>query len=142
MYRLEADNHHFMSKVDHFTVTFRVNKLQELLQFLQAGSRADMEGFDVFDDVEELVASKMYLGYTGDLTKLSSFNQKYLPHFYNTLFTILNKCLTGKNPGINSGSHPMVLFLQGMVQNRYYHSGQLIFVELVDLVTRKNKSTN
>ena len=61
---------------------------------------------------------------------------------YNTLFTILNICLTGKNSGLDSITHPMALLFQGVVENRYYDFAQLIFSDLVEMVniTKKNKS--
>ena len=115
-------------------------RLESYCSFAQAGAREGLAGFEAFDEVEELVASMMYLGYTGDLTKLSTFNKKHLPHLYNNLFTILNRCLTRKNSGIDIGTHPMVLFLQGIVQHRHYDYAQLIFSDLVEMVTKKKKS--
>jgi len=128
-------NHHFVSRVDHFTVTFGVNKLRELLAFPQANARPDMEGFEQFDDLETVLAFFLHLGYKAPLPKLSVFTNKYLPTIYNTLFTILNRCLTGKNSGIDSVTQPMALIFQGIVEDRYYDYAQLIFSDLVEMVT-------
>ena len=92
-----AGNHHFISRVDHFTITFGVNKLRKIPAFHQANARPDRDGFEQFDDLETVLASIMFLGYKGALPKMSAFNKKYIPSLYNTLFTILNKCLTKKN---------------------------------------------
>ena len=88
-------NHHLISKIDHFTVSFGVNKLRELMQLPEADARPGVKGFEVFDDLPELIASMTYLGYSGELTNISLFNTL----LYNTLFTILNRCLTRKNCG-------------------------------------------
>ena len=90
-------------------ITIGVNKLREILAFPQANARQDRDGFEPFDDLETVLASIMFLGYKGALPKVSAFNKKYPPMMYNTLFTILNKCLTGKNTGIDTITNPMAL---------------------------------
>ena len=101
-----------------------------------------MEGFEVFDELLELLASMIYLGHSGELTKISSFNKKYLPHLYNTLFTILNRHLIGKNSGIITATNLMAFFFQGVVENKHYDFVQLLFSDMVEMVTKtKNKKT-
>ena len=114
----------------------------ELLQFPQADARPKMDGFEAFDGLSEVLASILYLGYKGDLPRISVFNKKYLAHIYNTLFTILNRCLMGKNSGFDSITHLMALLFQGVVENRHYDFAQLIFSDLVEMVniTKKKKS--
>ena len=139
---LAAGNHHFISRLDHFTVTFGVNKLREILVFPQTNARQDRDGFEPFDDLETVLASIMFLGYKGVLPKVSAFNKKYLPTLYNTLFIILNRCLTGNNSGIDTIKQPMALLFQGVVEDRHYDYAQLIFSDLVEMVImRKNKKT-
>ena len=128
-------NHHFVSCVDHFTVTFGVNKVRELLAFPHAYARPDMEGFEQFDDLETVLAFFVHLGYKPPLPKLSVFTKKYLCTIYNTLFMILNRCLTRKNSGIDSVTQPMALLFQGIVEDRQYDYAQLIFSDLVEMVT-------
>ena len=72
-------NHHFISRIDHFTVTFGINRLRKLLEFPQANARPDMEGFEQFDDMETVLSFFVYLGYKAPLPKLSVFTKKYLP---------------------------------------------------------------
>ena len=48
-------NHHFVSRIDHFTVTFGVNKLREMLAFPPANARPDREGYEPFDDIPTLL---------------------------------------------------------------------------------------
>ena len=121
--------------MDHFTVTFGVNKLREILAFPQADARQDRDGFEPFDDLETVLASIMYLGYKGAWLKGSAFHKKYLPTMYDTLFTILNRCLTGKNSGIDTTTHPMALLFQGVAEDRHYDYAQLIFSDLFEMVT-------
>ena len=45
-YMPAAGNHHFIFSVDHFTITFGVNKLREILAFPQANARQDRDGFE------------------------------------------------------------------------------------------------
>ena len=88
-----------------------------------------------FDDLETVLALFLHLGCKDPLPKLSVFTKKYLPTIYNTLFTILNRCLTGKNSGIDSVTQPMALLFQGRVEDRHYDYAQLIFSDLVEMVT-------
>ena len=75
------------------------------------------------------------MGYKAPLPKPSVFTKKYLPTIYNTLFTILNRCLTGKNSGIDLVTQPMALLFQTVVEDRHYDYAQLIFSDLVEMVT-------
>ena len=99
--------------MDHFTITFGENKLREILAFPQANARHDRDGFEPFDDLDTVLAFILHLGYKAALPKMSAFNKKYLPTMYNTLFTILNRCLTRKNGGIDSITHLMAFLFQG-----------------------------
>ena len=113
-----------------------------MLAFPQDDARPDREGFEPFDDLPTLLGFFMHLGYKVPLPRLSVFTKKYLPTIYNTLFTILNRCLTGKNSGIDSVTQPMALLSQGVVEDRHYDYAQLIFSDLVEMVTvtKKKKS--
>ena len=105
-------------------------------------ARPEIAGFEQFDDLETVLAFIMILGYKRVLLKMSAFNKKYLPYLYNTLFTILNRCLTGKNSGVDTITHPMTLLFQGVVEDRHYDYTQLRLLELVEMVTMtKNKKT-
>ena len=94
-----------------------------------------MEGFEPFDDLDTVLAFILHLGYKVPLPKLSVFTKKYLPTIYNTLFTILNRYLNGKDNGIDSVTQPMDLLFQGVVEDRHYDYAQLIFSDLVEMVT-------
>ena len=113
--------------------------MREILEFPQANARKDRDGFGPFDDLETVLASILYLGYKVVLPKMSAFNKKYLHTLYNTLFTILNRCLTEKNTGIDTITHPMAHLYQGVVEDRHYDYAQQIFSDLVEMVTTTQK---
>ena len=60
--------------MDHFTVVFGVNKLRDLLQFPQADPRPEMDGYEAFGSFSKVLAFIRYLGYKGELPKMSMFN--------------------------------------------------------------------
>ena len=45
-YMPTAENHHFISRVDHFTISFGVKKLREILRFPRANARPYMDEFE------------------------------------------------------------------------------------------------
>ncbi|KAJ9561381.1 LOW QUALITY PROTEIN: hypothetical protein OSB04_006541 [Centaurea solstitialis] len=90
------DRCYYTTKVDHFTISFGLNKFRHLLGFPSATSRPGAVQFEPFDSLDEALASVRSIGYDGELRASSAFNKSHLPPTYNTLFTILNRCLTGK----------------------------------------------
>ncbi|KAJ9542402.1 hypothetical protein OSB04_028908 [Centaurea solstitialis] len=85
------------------------------------------------------LATVRSIGYDGDLRASSSFNKSHFPPMYNTLFTILNRCLTGKKTAHDTATHSMMLFFQGVLFNRHYDYAALAFSDFKDL---KAKNVN
>ncbi|KAJ9556697.1 hypothetical protein OSB04_011311 [Centaurea solstitialis] len=134
-----GERSYLTTKVDHFTISFGLNKFRHLLGFSSATSRPDTVQFEPFDSIEEALASVRSIGYDGALHAGSSFNKSHLPITYNTLFTILNRCLTGKKTAHDTATHSMMLFFQGVLFNRHYDYAALIFYDFKDL---KAKNVN
>ncbi|KAJ9536469.1 hypothetical protein OSB04_un000350 [Centaurea solstitialis] len=128
---------YYTTKVDHFTISFGLNKFRYLLGFPSATSRPGAVQFEPFDSVDEALASVRSIGYNGDLHTTSGFNKTNLPPTYNTLFTILNRCLTGKKTAHDTATHSMFLLFQGVLFNRHYDYAALIFHDMLEFKGRK-----
>ncbi|KAJ9557014.1 hypothetical protein OSB04_011628 [Centaurea solstitialis] len=107
-------------------------ELLYLLGFPSATSRPDSIQFEPFDNIEEALASVRSVGYDGALHACFSFNKSHLPTTYNTLFTILNRCLTGKKTAHDTTTHSMMLFCR-ILFNRHYDYAALIFYDFKEL---------
>ncbi|KAJ9536538.1 hypothetical protein OSB04_un000290 [Centaurea solstitialis] len=128
---------YYTTKIDHFTISFGLNKFRHLLGFPSATSRPGDVQFEPFDSLEEALASVRSIGYEGDLHTSSAFNKTNLPPTYNTLFTILNRCLTGKKTAHDTATQSMILLFQGVLFNRHYDYAALIFHDIQELKGRK-----
>ncbi|KAJ9566365.1 hypothetical protein OSB04_002331 [Centaurea solstitialis] len=128
---------YYTTKIDHFNISFGLNKFRHLLGFPSATSRPGAVQFEPFDSLEEALASVRSIGYEGDLHTSSAFNKTNLPPTYNTLFTILNRCLTGKKTAHDTATQSMILLFQGVLFNRHYDYAALIFHDIQELKGRK-----
>ncbi|KAJ9561589.1 hypothetical protein OSB04_006749 [Centaurea solstitialis] len=128
---------YYTTKIDHFTISFGLNKFRHLLGFPSATSRPGAVQFEPFDSLDEALASVRSIGYQGDLHTSSAFNKTNLPPTYNTLFTILNRCLTGKKTAHDTATQSMVLLFQGVLFNRHYDYAALIFHDMQEFKGRK-----
>ncbi|KAJ9538987.1 hypothetical protein OSB04_031720 [Centaurea solstitialis] len=128
---------YYTTKVDHFTISFGLNKFRYLLGFPSATSRLGAVQFEPFDSIDEALASVRSIGYHGDLHTSSGFNKTNLPPTYNTLFTILNRCLTGKKTAHDTATQSMFLLFQGVLFNRHYDYAALIFHDMLEFKGRK-----
>ncbi|KAJ9556343.1 hypothetical protein OSB04_010957 [Centaurea solstitialis] len=128
---------YYTTKVDHFTINFGLNKFRYLLGFPSATSRPGAVQFEPFDSIDEALASVRSIGYHGDLYTSSGFNKTNLPPTYNTLFTILNRCLTGKKTAHDTATQSMFLLFQGVLFNRHYDYAALIFHDMLEFKGRK-----
>ncbi|KAJ9536611.1 hypothetical protein OSB04_un000212 [Centaurea solstitialis] len=124
------DRCYYTTKVDHFTINFGLNKFRHLLGFPSATSRPGAAQFEPFDSVDEAIASVRSIGYNAELNTTSGFNKTNLPPTYNTLFTILNRCLTGKKTAHDTATQSMFLLFQGVLFNRHYDYAALIFHDM------------
>ncbi|KAJ9544193.1 LOW QUALITY PROTEIN: hypothetical protein OSB04_023900 [Centaurea solstitialis] len=131
------DRSYYTTKVDHFTISFGLNKFRHLLRFPSATSRPGAVQFEPFDSLDEALASVRSIGYDGELRASSAFNKSHLPPTYNTLFTILNRCLTGKKTAHDTATQSMILLFQGVLFNRHYDYAALIFHDIQELKGRK-----
>ncbi|KAJ9539037.1 hypothetical protein OSB04_031770 [Centaurea solstitialis] len=132
-----ADRSYFTTKVDHFTISFGLNKFRHLLGFPSATSRPGAVQFDPFDSLDEALAGVRSIGYDGELRASSGFNKSHLPPTYNTLFTILNRCLTRKKTTHDTATQSMILLFQGVLFNCHYDYAALVFHDLQELKARK-----
>ncbi|KAJ9536604.1 hypothetical protein OSB04_un000205 [Centaurea solstitialis] len=130
------DRCYYTTKIDHFTISFGLNKFRYLLGFPSATSRPGAVQFEPFDSVDEALASVRSIGYNAELNTTSGFNKTNLPPTYNTLFTILNRCLTGKKTAHDTATQSMLLFFQGVLFNRHYDYAALIFHDMHELKGR------
>ncbi|KAJ9536529.1 hypothetical protein OSB04_un000281 [Centaurea solstitialis] len=130
------DRCYYTTKVDHFTINFGLNKFRHLLGFPSATSRPGAVQFEPFDSVDEAIASVHSIGYNAELNTTSGFNKTNLPPTYNTLFTILNRCLTGKKTAHDTATQSMFLLFQGVLFNRHYDYAALIFHDMHELKGR------
>ncbi|KAJ9565735.1 hypothetical protein OSB04_001701 [Centaurea solstitialis] len=124
------DRCYYTTKVDHFTINFGLNKFRHLLGFPSATSRPGAVQFEPFDSIDEALASVRSIGYNAELHTTSGFNKTNLPPTYNTLFTILNRCLTGKKTAHDTATQSMFLLFQGVLFNRHYDYAALIFHDM------------
>ncbi|KAJ9541717.1 LOW QUALITY PROTEIN: hypothetical protein OSB04_028223 [Centaurea solstitialis] len=131
------DRCYYTTKIDHFTISFGLNKFRYLLGFPSATSRPGAAQFEPFDSIDEALASVRSIGYHGDLHTSSGFNKTNLPPTYNTLFTILNRCLTGKKTAHDTATQSMFLLFQGVLFNRHYDYAALIFHDMLEFKGRK-----
>ncbi|KAJ9536009.1 hypothetical protein OSB04_un000825 [Centaurea solstitialis] len=134
------DRCYYTTKIDHFTISFGLNKFRHLLGFPSATSRPGAVQFEPFDSLDEALASVRSIGYQGDLHTSSAFNKTNLPPTYNTLFTILNRCLTGKKTAHDTATQSMFLLFQGVLFNRHYDYAALIFHDMHEFKGRKPNS--
>ncbi|KAJ9550934.1 hypothetical protein OSB04_014979 [Centaurea solstitialis] len=130
------DRCYYTTKVDHFTINFGLNKFRHLLGFPSATSRPGAVQFEPFDSVDEALASVRSIGYNAELHTTSGFNKTNLPPTYNTLFTILNRCLTGKKTAHDTATQSMFLLFQGVLFNRHYDYAALIFHDMQEFKGR------
>ncbi|KAJ9538998.1 hypothetical protein OSB04_031731 [Centaurea solstitialis] len=128
---------YYTTKIDHFNISFGLNKFRHLLGFPSATSRPGAVQFEPFDSLDEALATVRSIGYQGDLHTSSAFNKTNLPPTYNTLFTILNRCLTGKKTTHDTATQSMILLFQGVLFNRHYDYAALIFHDIQELKGRK-----
>ncbi|KAJ9547168.1 hypothetical protein OSB04_019711 [Centaurea solstitialis] len=136
-FHVTEDRCFYTTKIDHFTINFGLNKFRHLLGFPSATSRPGALQFEPFDSIDEALASVRAIGYDGDLNTSSAFNKTNLPETYNTLFTILNRCLTGKKTAQDTATQSMILFFQGVLFNCHYDNVALIFHDMQELKARK-----
>ncbi|KAJ9547540.1 hypothetical protein OSB04_020083 [Centaurea solstitialis] len=114
-FHADPDNHHFTAKLDHYTISFGVNKF-----------RLAMAGVESVGHLEAINAP-------------SQFNKSKLPPTYNTLFTILSRCLTGKRTAQDTATQSFLILFYGVLFNKHYDYASLIFYDLKELLAKRQK---
>ncbi|KAJ9544387.1 hypothetical protein OSB04_024094 [Centaurea solstitialis] len=95
-FHADPGNHHFTAKLDHYNISFGVNKFRRVLGFPEANSRPNVNQFEPFASLADAMAGVESVGHLEAINAPSQFNKTNLPPTYNNLFTILSRCLTGK----------------------------------------------
>ncbi|KAJ9542881.1 hypothetical protein OSB04_029387 [Centaurea solstitialis] len=90
-FHADPGNHHFTAKLDHYNISFGVNKFRRVLGFPEANSRPNANQFEPFASLEVAMAGVESVGHLQAINAPSQFNKSHLPPTYNTLFTILSR---------------------------------------------------
>ncbi|KAJ9561389.1 hypothetical protein OSB04_006549 [Centaurea solstitialis] len=138
-FHADPDNHHFTAKLDHYTISFGVNKFRRLLGFPKATSRPNANQFEPFASLAVAMAGVESVGHLEAINAPSQFNKSNLPPTYNTLFTILSKCLTGKRTAQDTATQSFLTLFYGVLFNKHYDYASLIFHDLKELLAKRQK---
>ncbi|KAJ9544245.1 hypothetical protein OSB04_023952 [Centaurea solstitialis] len=133
----DPGNHHFTAKLDHFLISFGVNKFRHVLGFPAANSRQGTDQFEPFASLDVAMAGVRSVGHTTAINAPSQFNKSRLPKTYNTLFTILSRCLTGKRTAQDTATQSFLIFFYGVLFNKHYDFASLIFYDLKELLAKR-----
>ncbi|KAJ9544684.1 hypothetical protein OSB04_024391 [Centaurea solstitialis] len=133
----DPDYHHFTAKLDHFTISFGVNKFRHVLGFTTVNSRQGADQFEPFASLDVAMAGVRSVGHTTAINAASQFNKSRLPKTYNTMFTILSRCLTGKRTAQDSATQSFLIFFYGVLFNKHYDYASLIFYDLKELLAKR-----
>ncbi|KAJ9566345.1 hypothetical protein OSB04_002311 [Centaurea solstitialis] len=138
-FHADPGNHHFTAKLDHYTISFGVNKFRRVLGFPEANSRPNVNQFEQFASLEVAMAGVESVGHLEAINAPSQFNKSNLPPTFNTLFTILSRCLTGKRTAQDTATQSFLVLFYGVLFNKHYDYASLIFYDLKELLAKKQK---
>ncbi|KAJ9558178.1 hypothetical protein OSB04_012792 [Centaurea solstitialis] len=138
-FHADPDNHHFTAKLDHYTISFGVNKFRRLLGFPEVTSRPNANQFEPFASLAVAMAGVESVGHLEAINAPSQFNKSNLPPTYNTLFTILSRCLTGKRTAQDTATQSFLILFYGVLFNKHYDYASLIFYDLKELLAKRQK---
>ncbi|KAJ9562631.1 hypothetical protein OSB04_007791 [Centaurea solstitialis] len=138
-FHADPGNHHFTAKLDHYNISFGVNKFRRVLGFPEANSRPNANQFEPFASLEVAMAGVESVGHLQAINAPSQFNKSHLPPTYNTLFTILSRCLTGKRTTQDTATQSFLVLFYGVLFNKHYDYASLIFYDLKELLAKKQK---
>ncbi|KAJ9566173.1 hypothetical protein OSB04_002139 [Centaurea solstitialis] len=138
-FHADPGNHHFTAKLDHYNISFGVNKFRRVLGFPEANSRPNANQFEPFASLEVAMAGVESVGHLQAINAPSQFNKSHLPPTYNTLFTILSRCLTGKRTAQDTATQSFLVLFYGVLFNKHYDYASLIFYDLKELLEKKQK---
>ncbi|KAJ9546376.1 hypothetical protein OSB04_018919 [Centaurea solstitialis] len=138
-FHADPGNHHFTAKLDHYTISFGVNKFRRILGFPEVTSRPNANQFEPFASLAVAMAGVESVGHLEAINAPSQFNKSNLPPTYNTLFTILSRCLTGKRTAQDTTTHSFLTLFYGVLFNKHYDYASLIFHDLKELLAKRQK---
>ncbi|KAJ9547142.1 hypothetical protein OSB04_019685 [Centaurea solstitialis] len=138
-FHADPGNHHFTAKLDHYTISFGVNKFRRILGFPEANSRPNANQFEPYASLEVAMAGVESVGHLEAINAPSQFNKSNLPPTYNTLFTILSRCLTGKRTTQDTATQSFLTLFYGVLFNKHYDYASLIFYDLKELLAKRQK---
>ncbi|KAJ9544169.1 hypothetical protein OSB04_023876 [Centaurea solstitialis] len=136
-FHADPGNHHFTAELDHYTISFGVNKFRRVLGFPEANSRPNATQFEPFASLAVAMAGVESVGHLEAINAPSQFNKSNLPPTYNTLFTILSRCLTGKRTAQDTATQSFLVLFYGVLFNKHYDYASLIFHDLKELLAKK-----
>ncbi|KAJ9536442.1 LOW QUALITY PROTEIN: hypothetical protein OSB04_un000377 [Centaurea solstitialis] len=136
-FHADPGNHHFTAKLDHYTISFGVNKFRRILGFPEAPSRPNANQFEPFASLAVAMAGVESVGHLEAVNAPSQFNKSNLPPTYNTLFTILSRCLTGKRTAQDTATQSFLTLFYGVLFNKHYDYASLIFHDLKELLAKR-----
>ncbi|KAJ9542486.1 hypothetical protein OSB04_028992 [Centaurea solstitialis] len=116
---------------------FGVNMFRHVLGFPAANSRQGAVQFEPFASLEVAMAGVRSVGHTTAINAASQFNKSRLPKTYNTLFTILSRCLTGKRTAQDSATQSFLIFFYGVLFDKHYDYASLVFYDLKELLAKR-----
>ncbi|KAJ9552834.1 hypothetical protein OSB04_016879 [Centaurea solstitialis] len=138
-FHADPGNYHFTAKLDHYTISFGVNKFRRILGFPEANSRLNANQFEPYASLEVAMAGVESVGHLEAINAPSQFNKSNLPPTYNTLFTILSRCLTGKRTAQDTATQSFLTLFYGVLFNKHYDYASLIFYDLKELLAKRQK---
>ncbi|KAJ9536473.1 hypothetical protein OSB04_un000354 [Centaurea solstitialis] len=138
-FHADPGNHHFTAKLDHYTISFGVKKFRRILGFPEANSRPNANQFEPFASLAIAMAGVESVGHLEAINAPSQFNKSNLPPTYNTLFTILSRCLTGKRTAQDTATQSFLTLFYGVLFNKHYDYASLIFHDLKELLAKRQK---
>ncbi|KAJ9545485.1 hypothetical protein OSB04_025192 [Centaurea solstitialis] len=138
-FHADPGNHHFTAKLDHYTISFGVNKFRRILGFPEANSRPNATQFEPYASLAVALAGVESVGHLEAINAPSQFNKSNLPPTYNTLFTILSRSLTGKRTAQDTATQSFLTLFYGVLFNKHYDYASLIFHDLKELLAKRQK---
>lgn len=115
---------------------------------LPAAVHGNLTAYEQPPTVNQLKEFFMELGYDKDVDEthkfkvLLNFKRKCLPARWATLFSILNRCITGKETGMDIGTTSLYQIMYGIVKQCHFDYAKLLSIDVVDHVRRSDKKTN
>lgn len=128
-------------------ITLTLEDLRMVLN-LPAAAHGNLTAFEKPPTVNQLKEFFMELGYDKDADEthkfkvLSTFKRKYLPARWARLFSILNRCITGKETGMDRGTTSLYQIMYGIVKQCHFDYAKLLWTDVVDHFRRSEKKKN